>query len=143
VPLASSGDLPERLKAALADRYQVQREIGSGGMAPVYLAEDLKHHRKVAVKVLNPALSAVVGTDRFLAEIRTTANLSHPHILPLHDSGVVDGFLFYVLPYVEGDSFRVRMDRRANSRWRRRSRGPDGPMTCFLRLLGRTTRTMQ
>lgn len=80
-------DHEERLTVALADRYQVEREIGSGGMATVYLAQDLKHERKVAVKVLKPELAAVVGTERFLAEIRTTANLQHPHILPLHDSG--------------------------------------------------------
>jgi len=101
----------ERLKAALADRYQIEREIGSGGMATVYLAQDPKHDRQVAVKVLKPELAAVVGTDRFLAEIRTTANLSHPHILPLHDSGEADGFLFYVMPYVEGESLRQRLDR--------------------------------
>ena len=112
-PLTGTSDMEhqERLKAALADRYAIEREIGSGGMATVYLAQDLKHDRKVAVKVLKPELAAVVGTERFLAEIRTTANLSHPHILPLHDSGEADGFLFYVMPYVEGDSLRERLDR--------------------------------
>jgi serine/threonine-protein kinase len=101
----------ERLKVALADRYQIEREIGSGGMATVYLAHDLKHDRKVAVKVMRPELTADMGADRFLAEIRTTATLSHPHILPLHDSGEADGFLFYVMPYVEGESLRERLDR--------------------------------
>ena len=109
--MASNQEAEERLKAALADRYQIEREIGSGGMATVYLAQDLKHDRKVAVKVLKPELAAVVGTERFLAEIRTTANLSHPHILPLYDSGEADGFLFYVMPYVEGESLRQRLDR--------------------------------
>ena len=103
-------DLGDRLKAVLADRYQIEREIGSGGMATVYLARDVKHDRKVAVKTLKPELAAVVGTERFLAEIRTTANLSHPHILPLHDSGSADGLLFYVMPHVEGESLRQRLD---------------------------------
>ena len=98
----------DRLKAALADRYAIEREIGSGGMATVYLADDLKHERKVALKVLKPELAAVVGAERFLAEIRTTANLQHPHILPLFDSGEADGFLFYVMPFVEGESLRDR-----------------------------------
>ncbi len=101
----------ERLKAALADRYQIEREIGSGGMATVYLAQDLKHGRRVALKVLRPDLAAVMGTERFLAEIRTTANLAHSHILPLFDSGEADGFLFYVMPLVEGESLRQRLDR--------------------------------
>ncbi|MCJ7630284.1 MAG: serine/threonine protein kinase, partial [Longimicrobiales bacterium] len=109
--MASSEDTVERLNAALADRYRVEGEIGSGGMATVYLAEDLKHHRKVAVKVLQPELSAVVGTDRFLSEIETTANLQHPNILPLFDSGEADGLLFYVMPFVEGESLRERLDR--------------------------------
>ncbi|MGD2122912.1 MAG: protein kinase [Gemmatimonadota bacterium] len=101
----------ERLKAALADRYAIQREIGSGGMATVYLAQDLKHNRQVAMKVLKPELAAIVGTERFLREIETAANLTHPHILPLHDSGEVDGFLFYVMPYVGGESLRARLER--------------------------------
>jgi len=100
-----------RLAEALADRYRIEREIGSGGMATVYLAHDLKHDRNVAVKVLRPELAAVMGKERFLAEIRTTANLSHPHILPLHDSGEADGFLFYVMPFVEGESLRQKLDR--------------------------------
>ncbi|HSG46919.1 MAG TPA: protein kinase, partial [Longimicrobiales bacterium] len=104
-------DVASRLAAALADRYRIQRRLGEGGMATVYLAEDLKHHRQVAIKVLKPELAAVVGADRFLAEIRTTANLQHPNILPLFDSGEADSFLFYVMPYVEGESLRERLDR--------------------------------
>ena len=101
----------ERLKAALADHYAIERELGSGGMATVYLAEDLKHHRPVAVKVLRPELAAVLGAERFLKEIEVTANLRHPHILPLFDSGEADGFLYYVMPYVEGESLRDRLNR--------------------------------
>ena len=100
-----------RLNAALQGRYRIEREIGEGGMATVYLADDLKHERKVALKVLKPELAAVVGAERFLAEIKTTANLQHPHILPLFDSGEADSFLFYVMPYVEGESLRQRLDR--------------------------------
>jgi serine/threonine-protein kinase len=99
----------ERLKAALADRYQIEREIGSGGMATVYLAKDLKHDRNVAVKVLNPELTQSLGAERFLREIKTAANLTHPHILPVHDSGEADGILFYVMPYVKGESLRTRL----------------------------------
>ena len=95
-------DLLEQLKAALADRYTIDREIGRGGMATVYLAQDLKHERQVAVKVLRPELAASLGADRFLREIKIAANLNHPHILPLHDSGEADGFLYYVMPYIEG-----------------------------------------
>jgi serine/threonine-protein kinase len=101
----------DRLAVALADRYRIERELGQGGMATVYLAEDLKHDRKVAIKVLRPELAAVIGAERFLAEIKTTANLQHPHILPLHDSGLADGFLFYVMPFVEGESLRQRLAR--------------------------------
>ncbi len=101
----------ERLNAALAGRYTIERELGEGGMATVYLADDLKHHRKVAVKVLKPDLAAVVGAERFLAEIRTTANLQHPNILPLFDSGEADRFLFYVMPYVEGNTLEDRLSR--------------------------------
>jgi serine/threonine-protein kinase len=101
----------ERLSAALSGRYVVEREIGEGGMATVYLAEDVKHGRKVALKVLKPELAAVVGAERFLAEIKTTANLQHPHILPLHDSGEADSFLYYVMPYVEGESLREKLER--------------------------------
>ncbi len=102
---------PERLAAALADRYRLERELGQGGMATVYLAEDLKHRRKVAVKVLRPELAAALGPERFLREIATTANLRHPHILPLYDSGESAGFLYYVMPLVEGESLRDRLNR--------------------------------
>src|SRR5216110_778701 len=100
-----------RLTAALAGRYAIERELGAGGMATVYLARDLKHDRDVAVKVLRPELAAAVGADRFLAEIKTTANLQHPHILPLHDSGEANGSLFYVMPFVQGESLRDRLAR--------------------------------
>jgi serine/threonine-protein kinase len=106
-----SPDPITRLNAALEGRYHIERELGEGGMATVYLADDLKHERKVALKVLKPELAAVVGAERFLAEIKTTANLQHPHILPLHDSGEADRFLFYVMPYVEGETLRDRIDR--------------------------------
>ena len=92
-----------RLNAALEGRYRIEREIGEGGMATVYLADDLKHERKVALKVLKPKLAAIVGSERFLAEIRKAANLRRPHVLPLFDSGEADGFVFYVMPYVKGD----------------------------------------
>jgi len=96
---------------ALAGRYRIERELGSGGMATVWLAHDLKHDRKVAIKVLHPHLAALVGADRFLKEIKTTANLQHPHILPLHDSGDADGLLFYVMPFVDGETLRQRIVR--------------------------------
>jgi eukaryotic-like serine/threonine-protein kinase len=96
---------------SLADRYSVDRELGRGGMATVYLAHDTRHDRKVALKVLHPDLAAALGGQRFLAEIRTTANLQHPHIVPLHDSGEADGKLYYVMPFVEGESLRQRLDR--------------------------------
>jgi serine/threonine-protein kinase len=99
------------LGTALADRYRIERELGAGGMATVYLAHDLKHDRHVALKVLRPELAAVIGADRFLAEIKTTANLQHPHILPLFDSGVVDGTVFYAMPFVEGESLRDQLTR--------------------------------
>jgi serine/threonine-protein kinase len=102
-------DVLARLSPALADRYSILRELGAGGMATVYLAQDLRHDRLVAIKVLRPELAAVIGAERFLAEIRTTANLQHPHILPLFDSGTADGFLYYVMPYVEGESLRDRL----------------------------------
>jgi serine/threonine protein kinase len=95
----------------LSGRYRVDRELGSGGMATVYLAQDLKHQRTVAVKILRPELAASLGTDRFLREIQITAGLDHPHILPVHDSGEADGSLYYVMPYVEGESLRDRMTR--------------------------------
>ena len=101
----------DRLTTALSDRYRIERELGKGGMATVYLGEDLRHQRRVAVKVLRPDLSAIVGAERFLNEIRVTANLQHPHILPLYDSGEADRLLFYVMPYVEGESLRDRLSR--------------------------------
>jgi serine/threonine-protein kinase len=104
-------DAIPRLNAALTGRYRIERELGEGGMATVYLAHDGRHDRHVALKVLKPELAAVVGAARFLSEIRTTANLQHPHILPLFDSGEADGLLFYVMPYVEGESLRGRLDR--------------------------------
>ena len=108
-----------RLQLALSDRYRIEREIGAGGMATVFLAQDLRHDRRVALKLLRPELSAVIGAERFLAEIKLTANLQHPHILPLFDSGevVVDNpegaqrYLFYVMPFVEGESLRARLNR--------------------------------
>ena len=100
-----------RLSNALADRYRIERELGQGGMATVYLAEDLKHDRKVAIKVLKPELAAVLGAERFVTEIKTTAALQHPNILPLFDSGEAGGFLFYVMPYVEGETLRAKLDR--------------------------------
>src|SRR5690349_25086553 len=104
-------DALAHVHAALSGRYRVDREIGAGGMAIVYLARDLRHDRMVALKVLRPELSAIIGGDRFLAEIRTTANLQHPHILPLHDSGEADGIVYYVMPFVEGESLRDRLRR--------------------------------
>jgi serine/threonine protein kinase len=112
-------DPVEHLRTAVGDRYAVERELGSGGMAIVYLADDLKHHRKVAIKVLRPELAASIGADRFLREIEIAASLSHPHILPLFDSGRVaevqgggaQEFLYYVMPYVEGESLRDRLNR--------------------------------
>ena len=101
----------EQLTAALAGRYSLERELGEGGMATVYLAHDLKHNRRVALKVLKPELAAVLGAQRFLQEIQLTANLQHPHILPLFDSGSADGALFYVMPLVQGESLRDRLDR--------------------------------
>jgi len=112
-------DTLERLTAALSDRYTIERELGEGGMATVYLASDVKHDRKVALKVLRPELAAVIDADRFLAEIKTTANLQHPNILPLFDSGRTGGradgrsddFLYYVMPYMDGESLRDRLER--------------------------------
>ncbi|MEX2153312.1 MAG: protein kinase [Gemmatimonadaceae bacterium] len=112
--LHSLTPLPRELSgfvAALAQRYALERELGRGGMATVYLARDLKHDRRVALKVLNPELGAVLGVERFLAEIKVTANLQHPNLLPLFDSGEAAGLLFYVMPYVEGESLRARLER--------------------------------
>src|SRR5438132_7163529 len=108
---AHLADLLARLQSAVADRYAVERELGRGGMATVYLARDLKHHRKVAIKVLKPDLAAALGPERFLREIEIAAGLSHPHILPLHDSGEAGGLLYYVMPFVEGESLRDRLNR--------------------------------
>jgi tetratricopeptide (TPR) repeat protein/tRNA A-37 threonylcarbamoyl transferase component Bud32 len=110
-PPTARGDAGARLAAALADRYRIERELGQGGMATVYLAEDLKHRRKVAVKVLRPELTESIGGTRFLREIEIAAQLSHPHILPLHDSGEAAGFLYYVMPYVEGEPLRAKLSR--------------------------------
>jgi serine/threonine protein kinase/Tfp pilus assembly protein PilF len=104
-------EITARLAEGLGNRYKLERRLGEGGMATVYLAEDLKHQRQVAVKVLKPELAAVLGRERFLREITTTANLRHPNILPLYDSGDADGFLFYVMPYAEGDTLRDRLKR--------------------------------
>jgi serine/threonine-protein kinase len=101
----------DRLKSALADRYAVEQQIGAGGMADVYLTHDLRHNRKVAIKVMHRDLAELVGVERFLREIETTAKLQHPHILPLFDSGSIDGTVFYVMPYVEGESLRARLKR--------------------------------
>jgi eukaryotic-like serine/threonine-protein kinase len=105
-------DQATRLTAALAGRYTIQRELGRGGMATVYLAADLKHDRQVALKILHPELTTGLGPERFLREIKLAARLSHPHILPLFDSGEADGFLYYVMPYVDGESLRSRLDRK-------------------------------
>src|SRR5438270_3002062 len=101
----------ETLQQSLGDRYKFEREIGSGGMATVYLAQDVKHQRQVALKVLDPELGAVLGAERFLSEIRVTANLQHPNLLPLFDSGEANGLLYYVMPFVEGETLRARLDR--------------------------------
>jgi serine/threonine-protein kinase len=99
----------QQLTSAIADRYHVRREIGRGGMATVYLADDLKHRRQVAIKVFSPELAAVLGKDRFLREIELTAGLTHPHILALYDSGLADGLAYYVMPYVQGQTLRERL----------------------------------
>src|SRR5216117_1307688 len=101
----------EQLNTALAGRYAIDRLVGEGGMATVYLARDVRHNRKVALKVLRPDLGAVVGVDRFLSEIQVTANLQHPNLLPLFDSGEANGLLFYVMPYIKGESLRARISR--------------------------------
>ncbi len=101
----------EQLEAALAGRYTIEKELGQGGMATVYLAQDVRHHREVAIKVLRPDLAAALGPERFLREIRIAANLNHPHILALFDSGEADGFLYYVMPYIKGQTLRDRIDK--------------------------------
>jgi serine/threonine-protein kinase len=115
----------ETLKEALADRYTLEHELGAGGMATVYLAQDVRHKRKVAIKVLRPELAAFIGAERFLKEIETTANLQHPHILPLFDSGRVGGTVFYVMPYVQGESLRHRVGADVDS-WRAGAGVPKG-----------------
>src|SRR5436309_2582379 len=104
-------ELSDRVATTLADRYQLERDIGRGGMATVFLARDVKHDRPVAIKVLHPELAAALGADRFLREIHIAARLTHPHIVPLHDSGVAEGLFYYVMPYVEGESLRQRLRR--------------------------------
>src|SRR5437867_13250776 len=104
-------DAYPQLRAALAARYSMERELGRGGMATVYLAQDRKHRRQVAIKVLAPELAAALGRERFLREIEIAARLAHPHILPPHDSGESDGWLYYVMPYVERESRRDRLSR--------------------------------
>jgi serine/threonine protein kinase len=121
-------DRLSQLTTALSDRYRIERELGAGGMATVYLAHDLRHEREVAIKVLHPDLGAVLGSERFLSEIKTTARLQHPHILPLLDSGAADGLLYYVMPYLRGETLRAGLarDRQLISRPRGSgSRGPD------------------
>ncbi len=118
----------ERLAIALANRYRIDRQLGQGGMATVYLAHDLRHDRQVVLKVLKPELAAVLGGERFVVEIKTTAALQHPHILPLFESGTADGFLYYVMPYIQGETLRSRKTsccttagrwwRISESRWR-------------------------
>src|SRR5207344_2056303 len=110
-PLVSNDDVLTRLTSSLADRYRIDRELGAGGMATVFLANDLRHGRDVAIKVLHPDLGAALGGERFLSEIRTTARLQHPHILPLLDSGEADGLLYYVMPLVTGEPLRMRLTR--------------------------------
>jgi serine/threonine-protein kinase len=105
------GVIVGQLQAGLADRYRIECELGRGGMATVYLAQDLRHDRPVALKVLHPELAATLGPDRFQREIRTAARLQHPHILPLHDSGDTAGRLWYPMPFVEGESLRDRLRR--------------------------------
>ena len=102
--------IPADLEAALVERYELHRVLGRGGMATVYLATDRKHHREVALKVLLPGLAAFLGTERFLKEIQIAARLTHPHILALHDSGEAGGFLYYVMPYINGGSLRQQLE---------------------------------
>ena len=120
----------DRLSTALADRYRIERELGQGGMATVYLAQDLKHDRKVAVKVLKPELAAALGAERFVVEIKTTAALQHPHILPLFDSDEVDGFLYYVMPFIDGETLRARLDGRSPPTADRRRIGVHKATSC-------------
>src|SRR4051812_23700092 len=109
--LGPTMDTLEQLRTLVADRYRLERQLGAGGMAPLYLAHDLKHDRDVAIKILPPDLGAALGSERFLTEIRTTARLQHPHILPLLDSGGAGGMLYYVMPLVSGETLRARLER--------------------------------
>ncbi|MCH8936151.1 MAG: serine/threonine protein kinase, partial [Gemmatimonadetes bacterium] len=109
--MTDTADLLQRLRSALADQYELEGELGAGGMAIVFLARDIKHDRQVALKVFRPELAASLGTERFLREIKIAAKLSHPHILPLYDSGEAAGFLYYIMPLVEGESLADRIDR--------------------------------
>jgi len=109
-PSQTAVEVPAELQAALADRYTLRRVLGRGGMATVYLADDKKHHRAVALKVLLPGLAAFLGVERFLKEIQIAARLTHPHILALHDSGEAAGFLYYVMPYIDGASLRQQLE---------------------------------
>src|SRR3989304_2689377 len=112
-PRTGSTEIGEvaRVRNALAEQYQVERILGEGGMATVYLAQDLKHRRKVAIKVMRPEMAATLGAERFLREVDIAAQLSHPHILPVYDSGNASGILYYVMPYVEGESLQERLPR--------------------------------
>jgi eukaryotic-like serine/threonine-protein kinase len=110
-------DRLSQLTTALSGRYRIERELGAGGMATVYLAHDLRHDRPVAIKVLHPQLAAALGGERFLSEIKTTARLQHPHILPLLDSGEADGLLYYVMPYVQGETLRTRPGTGPSTTW--------------------------
>ena len=103
--------IPDGFATALADRYRIERELGAGGMATVWLAHDLKHQRLVAIKVLKPELVVTIGAERFVQEITTTAALQHPHILPLFDSGMAEGAPFYVMPFIDGETLRAKLDR--------------------------------
>jgi eukaryotic-like serine/threonine-protein kinase len=123
-------DTLSRLNAALHGRYRIDRELGRGGMATVYLADDIKHRRKVALKVLSAEAAAAIDAERFLAEIGTTASLQHPHILPLFDSGEIGDLLFYVMPYVEGGSLEDRLRSARQPRSKRRY----GPRSRSLKL---------
>src|SRR5215831_9939514 len=107
----TSANIVAQLNTALAERYDVEREIGAGGIATVFLAHDLRHKRRVAIKVLKPELAALLGGERFLSEIQIAASLQHPNLLPLFDSGETDGLLYYVMPYVDGESLRRRLER--------------------------------
>jgi serine/threonine-protein kinase len=109
----------DQLNAALSERYAIDRQIGAGGMATVFLARDLKHNRQVALKVLNPELGAVLGFERFMAEIEVTANLHHPNLLPLFDSGEANSLLFYAMPFIEGETLRATPSfTRTSTAWR-------------------------